>query len=120
MMPANGSAALLRRDDEMGASVFRERRLVVPGIERELLAIADRAEAFGGDAGRQQVSPCGERPTFPQCQIVLGCPSLVAVTFDRHGPGRILLENGRVLLEHRFRRWTDLVTVELEDHGFQR
>ena len=53
-----------------------------PGIERELLAVADRLHAVGGDAQRHQVVAGGHGPTLAERQIVFGRAALVAVPFD--------------------------------------
>src|SRR5438552_17318767 len=63
---------------EVRAAVLLPRGLVVPGIERELLAVAHRPQPVGGNAKRHQVGACGDGAPFAQCQIVLGGATLVA------------------------------------------
>src|SRR5258706_1943155 len=106
----------LRGDDEVRATVFRERGLVIPGIERELLAVADRAQAIGGDAQRHEIGARRDRAALAQCQIVLGRPALIAVTFDRYGPAWVLLQKRRVLVQRLLAGAVQFTAVELEEH----
>src|SRR5690606_23031855 len=52
--------ALAGGDHEVRATVFRPRLFVVPGVERELLAVADGTRALGRDAERDEVGFRGE------------------------------------------------------------
>src|SRR5437899_2603929 len=89
----------LRGDDEMRAPVLGERRFVVAWIERELLAVAHGSQPVGGNAERHEVGARGDRPALAQCQIVLGGPAFVAVSFDRHGPAWKTFQQRRILIE---------------------
>src|SRR5262249_59020433 len=89
--------SLLRGDDEMRAPVLRVRRFVVARIEGELLAVAHGAQPVARDAERDEVRARGGGAAFAQRQIVLGGAALVAVSFDRDGPGAIALQHFRVL-----------------------
>src|SRR5262245_21264946 len=104
----------------MRAAVLRVRRVVVTRIERKLLAVADGLEAIAGKTDREQVRARGNGTTFSQRQIVLGAAGLVAVAFDSHGPGRIALEQVRVLAEDGNRVRAQLRTVEREEYRFER
>src|ERR1700681_201496 len=64
-------ALSLRGDDEMRAAVLGERRIVMTRIERELLAVAHRAEPIGRNPERHQIGARGNRPPLAQRQIVL-------------------------------------------------
>src|SRR5204863_5449884 len=90
----------LRRHDEMRAAVLRPRRLVVPGVERELLAVAHRTKPVGGDAERHEIGARGDRPAFAQRQIVLGRAAFVAMAFDRDGPASVSLQQGGIVVEN--------------------
>ncbi len=77
---------LLCGDHEMRAPVLRPGRVVVTGIERELLAVADRAHLVGGNAQRDQVVLRRQRAPLAQREVVLGGAALVAVALDRDLP----------------------------------
>src|ERR1041384_7980594 len=100
----------------MGAAVLRVRRLVVPRIEGELLAVAHRAQSIGADPERDEIRPRGAGPALTQRQIVLGGSALVAMTFDGDRPGGILLQYAGVLVERLLTLGGQLVAVEREKH----
>src|SRR5262245_6876542 len=110
----------LRGDDEMRPAVLRERHLRMARIERELFAIAHRAQALRADPERHQIRTRVDRAPFAQCQIVLGGPALVAMALDRDGPGAVALQYDRVLVEDLLRRSRQLVAVVLEEHRLER
>src|SRR5437667_7789898 len=99
----------LRGDDEMRPAVLRPGAFVMTGIEREFLAVAHGAEPIGGNTQGHQIRAGGDGPPLAQCQIVLGGPAFVAVSFDGHRPGRIFLEDDGVLLERFLRGWRQIV-----------
>src|SRR6478735_2503032 len=74
---------LLCRDHEMRAPVLRPRRIVVSGIERELLAVADRLDLVRGHAERHHVVLRRQGPALAEGQVVFGGAALVAVSLDR-------------------------------------
>src|SRR5215471_13529486 len=114
------SCASLRGNDEMCPAVLRVRRLVVSGIEGELLPVADDAQAVAGDAERDEIRTrrCGA--PLAQRQIVLGGPAFIAVSFDRDGPAGVALEHAGVLVEHALPIATEVAAIELEKDRLQR
>src|SRR5262245_22601513 len=107
-------------DDEMRAAILLVRALVMARVERELLAVAHSAESIGRNAERHQVGARGDRAALPQCQIVLGGPAFVAVTFDRDGPRRVAFQDCRVLIEGLLAGRAQVAAVELEEDRFER
>src|SRR5262252_3660142 len=99
----------------MRAAVLRVRRLVVTGIEGELLAVADGSQPVGPDAQGNEVRACGHSAAFAQRQIVLGGSTLVAMTFNRHGPAPVFLQDAGVVGERLLRIGRQLVTIESEE-----
>src|SRR5206468_5442239 len=114
-----GFISSLRGNDEVRAPVLGIRGLVMPGIERELLAVAHRAEPIGRDPQRYQIGACGNRPPFAQRQIVLGGPAFVAVPSDGDRPGRVFPQNGRVLLERLLTLRRQIAAVVLVHHRLE-
>src|SRR5690606_20032876 len=114
------AAALLRGDDEVGAAVLRPRLLGVARVERELLPVADRADAVRRDAERDEVVARRDGAPFAKRQIVLRGAPLVAVPLDRDLPARVALQHVRVLLQHLLPLGVDLVLVERKEHGPER
>src|SRR6186997_1152116 len=82
----------LRSDNEMRTAVLGPRPLFVTGIERELLAVADRSQPIRGNTHRDEVRASGGRAPLAQRKIVLGGAALVGVPFDRHGPAGVALQ----------------------------
>src|SRR5262249_44872364 len=116
----SASCDSLRGDDEMRAPVLRVRALVVTGIERKLLAVADRAQAIAWNSQRDEIRAGGGGAPLAQRQIVLGRAALVAVSLDRDGPGWIALQDARILIERLLAVRTEVAAVELVEHRPQR
>src|SRR4051812_46930470 len=107
-------------DHEVGAPVLLVRSLVMAGIERELLAVADGPQPIGRNAERHEVGARRDRAPLSQSEIVLGGPALVAMAFDGHAPRRITLQQRRVFVEHLLAWGAEIAAVELEEHRLQR
>src|ERR1700730_7118153 len=60
------SGTSLRGDHEVRASILREGGLVLPGIERELLAVAHRPQPIRRDAQRDEIRARGQCAAFAQ------------------------------------------------------
>src|SRR6266542_6823488 len=99
----------------LGPGVFRVIR-----IERELLAVAHGAEPFGGDAERYQISARRQRTPLAQGEVVLRGAALIAVAFDRHDPGAVLLQDLGVGRERLLTFGGNLGAVEIEEDRLQR
>src|SRR6476660_10083732 len=95
------AGSLLAGHYEVRPAVLRPGALVVAGIEGELLAVAHRLDAVGGDAERQQVRACRAGPSLAQRQIVFRRAPLVAVSFDRDLPRHVFLQDVGVCLQRR-------------------
>src|SRR5204863_8196475 len=91
------------RDREVGAAVGGPRGLVVPGIERPLLPVGDRAQAIGRHAEAREIVARGAGPLLAEREVVLYGSPFVAMPLDHHLGAAVALQPERVLLEHRAR-----------------
>ena len=66
----------------MRTAILRVRGFIVARVERKLLPVAHGAQPIRGDAERHQIRARRHGATLAQCQIVLGGPAFVAVTFN--------------------------------------
>src|SRR5215217_1984291 len=107
---------LLGGHDEMGPAVLRPGFFTVPGVERELLAVAHDLDAIGGDSERYQVVACGDGSSFAEGQIVLGGAALVAVALDADLPGRIPAQQVGIGLQHLLPLGVHFRQVEAVEH----
>src|SRR5687767_15068286 len=73
----------VRCNHKMAPPVPRHRLIRLPGIERELLAVADRANAIGGNAERDEECFHRQRAPLAQSEVVLRRAALIAMAFDR-------------------------------------
>src|SRR5262245_6430612 len=111
---------LLRSDDEVRAPVLRPRRLIVPRVEWEFLAVADRLYTIRGNPKRQEICARRNRAALAECEVVFRSAALVAVAFDRDLPRGVPFQHFRVGLQHLLPRGIDLVRIEREEHGLER
>ena len=74
---------------ELGAAVLLPAGLGVVGAELLLLAVADNADAVGGDAGFDQRGLGGVGAILAQREVVLGGAAVVAVAADDDADVRV-------------------------------
>ena len=70
----------------MGAPVLRPRILGMRLVEREFLAVTDRAQPIGRDAEGDEVRPHRRRAAFAQRDVVFGGTPLVERLRDTLDP----------------------------------
>ena len=88
------------------------------GVEREFLAVADRLDAVGRDAERDEVVARGDRPPLAERQIVLGGAALVAVALDGDLPGRVPAQDVRIVLQYLLTLSVHFRRVKPKNTGF--
>src|SRR3954463_8406546 len=77
---------------EVPAAILLPASFVALAAERLFLAVADRFDAAGIDSRSSQSSLHGASALVSQTQVVLGGPTLVAVSFDRDVDVRMLAQ----------------------------
>src|SRR5713226_3442814 len=99
----------------MAAAVLLPAGFVALHAEGLLLAEADRAQAVGRNAQRNDVLLDGVGAATAETQVVFRGAALVAVAFDGHFERRVVLEEVRGLRERRagIRTQVGLVVIEI-------
>src|SRR5262245_9159787 len=104
-------------DHQHAAAVLRPRGLVRAEDGGALLAVADRRHAAGVDALRDEVVLRRGGAALAEPEVVLARAALVAVTLDRRGRVRVLLQEGRPALDLAARLRLQLRLVVVEEHA---
>src|SRR6266851_1752073 len=78
--------------DEVAAAILLPAGFVVLVAEGLFFAEADRADAIGGDAQRNEVLLDGAGATIAEREVVFGGTTLVAVAFDGHAKLRVVAQ----------------------------
>ena len=88
---------ILAVDGEAGAAVLLPAVLSGLGAEWLLLAVADDADAAGGDAGVGEGVASGLSASLAKLQVVLVGSALVAVAADHYPDIGVAVEEGSIL-----------------------
>src|SRR5262245_2961345 len=111
---------LLRRDDEMPASIPGPRLFRMAHVERELLPVTYSTNPIRRYPQRREIGFHRDRAPLAESEVVLGGSSLVAMAFDGDPPRRVLLQHRRVLRRDCPGGVVQLGTVERKEHRLQR
>src|SRR6266567_4192373 len=106
---------ILAVDSKAGAAVLLPAVLGGFGAEGLLLAVADDAEAAGGDAGIDEGVACGFGARLAELQVVFVGTALVAIAAEDHLDIRMAVEERRILGEYGLRVGANVGCVVVEE-----
>jgi len=101
---------------EFAAAILGPGFLVVAGVHGPVLAVADGADAFGGNAAFDERLAQRQRAPFAQSTIVFLRAALVAVALDEQFDGRIGFQRGSDSFDVRQLALFDHRAVEIKMH----
>src|SRR4051812_32883453 len=107
---------LLLSEDEVSAAVLLPALFRCFGAGGLFLAIADRLDAVGGDAGADKSRLGCSRTIVTEREVVFGRSTLVAVTLDRDSDVRVLLQEGGICLDDRLAISANVVPIVVEEY----
>src|SRR5690348_436324 len=99
------------------ATILGPARLVRFDAHRTLFAVGDRLHTAGADAERLQVVLHRIGTALTQTEVVFAGAALVAVTFDSHGAGRVLVQPRGLTTQDRLSGRLQVILVVVEVHG---
>ena len=115
----SGLERTLLRNHEVRPPVRGPRRLVVSGIERKLLSVADGADTRRVEPQLQEIPLGGQRAPLAEPEVVLRGAPFVAVSFDGHVPGRKAREQVRIGFHNPPAPLVELGAVQHEEDRFE-